>query len=241
MEAERSGPAPAEPRVGLGLAVAVVTAAVLLALVVVGAVVALDNDRLASGPPRNPPSVPAESYTLDVAGRELRYQELAVTLPGAPFTCAPPVDPPPAVLRGYVVCEAPVHPNYNKAGDDWYAEAGIGLPGDELVDPTDLRATANTVFRTLADGFYADTVHPQVKNKKGGEVGDLAPSEAYVVYGDVFVRTAGLRTASDRLFVLVVRLASGQHAFFFSVKPADASDAVTKAAQASFGTLKTSR
>ena len=235
------GPSPTEPRVRLGVAVAVVTAAVLLALVVVGAVIRLDADRLASGPARNPPSVPAESSTLDVQGHELRYQELRVTLPGTPFSCSPPADPPPSALLGYVSCEALVHPNYNKAGYDWTAEAGVGLPGDDLVNPTDLRATANTVFSTLADGFYTEAVHPQVKNRKGGPVSDYAPTEAYLVYGDVFVRTPGLATASDRLFVLVVRLASGQHAFFFSVKPADASKAVTEAAQASFTTLATHR
>ena len=236
-----AGPPPGEPRVRLGVAVAVVTAAVLLALVVVGTVITLDADRLPSGPARNPPSVPAESSTLDVQGHELRYQELRVTLPAIPFSCSPPADPPPSALQGYVTCEALVHPNYNKAGDDWSAEAGIGLPGDDLVNPTDLRATANTVFSTLTDGFYTKTVHPQVRNRKGGTVSDFAPTDAYLVYGDVFVQAPGLATASDRLFVLVVRLASGQHAFFFSVKPADASKAVTQAAQASFTSLSTHR
>lgn len=238
-----AAPLPGEPQVGLPVAVAVVLAAVLLALVVIGAVVSVQPDRVGGGPALAPPAAPVDTYRFSIdRSRRLTYAELTVVLPGAPFTCTPQKDPPPVGLLAFVSCDAPVHPDYDAAGHDWSAVAGVAVAGDAMVDRSDLHRTADQVFEALQTAFYPADNHPVVKKKTGFVVDDVAPAgSAYAVYADVQVRSPGLKTDHDRLLVIVIRLTSGQHVVYFSDRPTDASPAVTNALRATLTSVSAKR
>lgn len=215
-----------------------VTATVVLALVAISAVLRMDGDQLRAGPALAPPVAPRSTFDIDPVTRRLSYAELSSTLPGPPFRCHPPQRPAPPRYRTLVTCTAPVHPNYNAAGDDWTALVGAAIPDASLVDPNDLKLTTDNLFNDLRSGFFGSDLKPKVTRRTGFAPEDVGrPGATYVVYGDVTVTSRGLPTKSDRLLVIVFRLADGQHVCYFSDRPNDVTKAVRAASQAALTSI----
>lgn len=120
------GPSPPADRVPVPLAVAIVVAAVLGALVVVGSVVQLSQQRLPSGPPRDPPAptAPVSGVQLGPGPLEASVGPLAITLPDAPYVCQsyPPKLPP--TFTSAAVCGVAIHRKYD-GEKNWFANAGL--------------------------------------------------------------------------------------------------------------------
>lgn len=230
-------PVAAEPRVGLPLAVAVVTGALLAGVLAVAAVVSASAERLPSGPAVPPPTpsavVPVVSY--DVAARTASVAELRLVLPGAPYTCGTAGQPQQPTFSSVLLCAAPVHENY-RGSADWTATTGIGVVPEALTVPDDPKATADRVFGSLRGQFFAGQrteVHKLVAERFAA-----APEGAGIaVSGEVHYTVAGVPSRYDRVVVLVVELADGGYGVWFSSRPEDTPEATLAVLDTSIGTL----
>jgi len=234
--------APVQPAAGpvvrLPVAVLAVLTTVVVALLAVALVVRLDADRLPLGPPRDPPPAPAEATDFSVDGaRTARFQELSLTLPGAPFGCGGG-QAPPTGFTAYVGCSHVVHRDYNAAGDDWSALSGVLLVGDDLVTAGDLGTTTKAVFDALVPQLYSAGDRYSLSKVSDGGVRLAVPADRVGSrLANVDVRKQGLDTPYDRLAVVVVRLESGRCVAFFSDFPHDGGTAALQAVTTSLNTI----
>ncbi len=156
---DAAAPSPASPggpRVRLPLAVLVVVAAVVMSLLVVGAVVWISTPRLSTGPAVDPPAPVTVSTRVDYdpGSRAAAVEQVRMVLPAMPYGCEPEGAKPP-IFTSVVMCNAVVHDNYNSAGEDWFATIGIGvLPKDQVAGT--LSDTATQLFDTLRVAFFTD-------------------------------------------------------------------------------------
>ena len=231
-----------EDTVRLPVAVLAVLATVVAALLVVALVVRLDADRLPSGPPHDPPALAPASSRMMVDGREVTFQELKVTLPGAPFRCEPDLPSLPTGFTQLAACQSTVHENYDGKGHGWAAVTGVALVDDAIVRPGDLTTTTSSVFDAVMAFSFSPTDRPTLKKEAQGPATIPAPvGSAYSRQADVHVRLNGLPTPYDRLVVVVVALQSGRHVAFFSDFPHDGSKEALRAVVASVSSLSAQR
>ncbi|SDR68824.1 hypothetical protein SAMN04488543_0045 [Friedmanniella luteola] len=130
--------------------------------------------------------------------------------------------PQPALptFTSVMICNAPVHADYDADGSDWSATTGIGLVPDALVTRGDLQGTAAAVFASLRDQFFAGqetTVEKAVRQSWDGS--RTGSSEARTA--EIHYTVPGVPSRYDKTSVLVVELQSGGHAFWFSSRPDD--------------------
>jgi hypothetical protein len=93
-----------------------------------------------------------------VDGREVRFQELEVTLPGAPFRCGPDVPSLPSGFTQLAACQSTVHQDYD----------GKGTPYDRLVVVVVALRSGRHV------GFFSDFPHDGSKDALQAVVASVA-------------------------------------------------------------------
>lgn len=233
-------PAPEESDglVRMPLAVALVVGTLLLAVVAVGAVASATTRGLPSGPAVPPPTRSAGSQvTYNPGSRAASVQDLKVTLPGAPYVCENGPGPALPSFDSVVVCNAPVHENYD--GDaDWSATTGVGVLPASLVVRGDAKATGDRAFASLRGQFFRDTT--TTVTKRVAQPTDLAPAgRSVVVSGQVNYTVPGVPSRYDRLLLVVVALSDDRYGIVFSSRPDDTSKAVLTALDASLATVTT--
>lgn len=246
---ETQAPAPSEPappdpapppsdRVPVPLAVAIVIAAVLASLVVVGSAVQLSQQRLPTGPPRDPPSptAPATGVRLGPGPLDASVGQLVVTLPDAPYVCQsyPPKLPP--TFPNTATCGVAVHPNYN-GKNDWYANAGLAQIPPALTVPGDPVATGEQVLESFAAQFYRGQ-RPTWENRSSRPYATPSVPEATLLTGELHIRVAKLPTRYDQVELVLVALSEDRYAAYFAGTPNDAPAAVRTALDASLASLR---
>ncbi len=234
-----AGPVPHEgPGVRVPLAVAVVLGAVLVAVVAVGAVVSASAERLPSGPAVTPPSPTAARASLAWQPDDnlATIGELRVVLPAAPYACSPEVTALSPTFTDFVGCSTVVHEDYDDEDGVWSATTGVGLVPDDLVVEDDLKRTADQVFASLRGQFYSGT--KTTVRKLVASPTDRAPvGRSILVSGDIGYAIDGLPSRYDRTLVVVVLLADGTHAAWFSSRPDDTPAKAVEVLDASVATL----
>jgi len=231
-------PEPRRDGIAVPWAIGLIVAGLVLALVVVGAVIALDSDRMPSGtavapPPRNPKPVVA---LLDRQFGQYVAGPVRVKLAGAPFDCFGKTSIPASADPGYL-CWLGIHEQYKK-GWSWYARITFGVLSEGQVVPGDLRATTDNVLdRLIADGFKGVRVDPRLT---AGPRPDLvvAPDEAMMLSGSVGYRVPNLPSTSSAVTIIVIRhAASGKHVVLCADRPNDLSQAGVAAMEAMITSL----
>lgn len=233
------GPGPHEgPGVRVPLAVALVVGAVLVAVVGVGAVVSASAERLPSGPAVAPPSpTPARARLVWQPDDNLAtVGELRVVLPADPYTCSPSVTTLAPTFDDFVGCSVVVHEDYDGDDGDWTASTGVGLVPDDLVVEDDLKATADRVFSSLRRQSFSET-KTTVRDLVASPTDRAPTGRSLLVSGEVAYRVDGLASRYDRVLVVVVQLADGTHAAWFSSRPDDTPAAALEVLDASIATL----
>jgi hypothetical protein len=226
-------PPPAEARVRRPLAVVIVVSAVIVGIMVVGLAIRLDADRLPTGPPLPPPSPTPVGLQYDKDSREASYENVAVTLAGAPYLCATEPEPM-GPFDDAVPCSFTVHEFYS-GSHSWQAETGFALVPGSLAVTGDARASARAVFdRLLSDAYPRDAKVSKLEVAPYG-----ASAGAAVLSARIGVAVPKLPTTYDAAVVVVLTAQDGQLVSFYSLKPNDAGADALKAVQASASTLTT--
>jgi hypothetical protein len=230
-------PEPAEPGVRLPLAVALVVGALVLATAAVGAVVSASAQRLPSGPALPPPTPSAVRPVVqyDPVSRTASVAALRWVPPVAPYACAADAQPRRPAFDELLLCAAPVHDDYAGA-DDWSASTGLGVVGPTLSVPGDPKATADKVFGALRGQFFAGQ-RTEVRQLVAQRFDGAPDGTATAVSGEVHYEVEGLPSEYDRLVVLVVELADGGYATWFSSRPDDTPASTLTVLDASIATL----
>jgi hypothetical protein len=231
-----TGPAPSgSPHVRTPAAVAIVVAALLIGLVVVGAVVKLSANTLSTGPALAPPtptsSTPPIGY--DTGTRLATYANLQVTLPGAPYECAPAPQPSLPSFSTSLSCDALVHEEF-QPGRSWYASAGLAVVSTGVSVPSDPKTTGQRELESVRSQTYGSdkaTLSAVTAQRAQGF------ANAYFVSGKISYEIKGLPSRSDKVALVVVQLDAAQ-VVWFSVRPIDSSKATLSALEASLNTLK---
>lgn len=229
----------AEPRIPTPLAVTIIVGAVILGLVVVGAVVWLSEPRLSTGPAVAPPPPVSNTSVVEYDGRSrvAQVQEMRVEFPEPPYECESMSAAKPPLFTSLRTCNAVIHQDYNKQGDDWYANFGIAVLSPSLVVPGDLQATSDRVYQQLLDVVFANQ-RTTIKKRMASPI-DIAPTgKAITVSSEVHYSVAGLSSTYDRMFIVVVELADGEHAVCYSVRPSDTPKATLDVLNRSLITLR---
>ena len=228
-------PPPAEPRVRRPLAVVTVVVAVIVGIMVVGLAIGLDGDRLPTGPALPPPSPTPVGLQYDQDSREAWYQNVQVTLAGAPYLCATEPEPM-GPFDDAVPCSFTVHEFYS-GSHSWKAETGFALVPDTLAVSGDAQASARAVFNRLLSDAYPK----EAKVSKLEVAPYAAAAGAAVLSARINVAVPKLPTTYDAAVVVVLTAQDGQQVSFYSLKPNDAGEDALKAVQASASTLTTTR
>lgn len=209
-------------RIPLPLAVVVVVGAVILGLITIGAVVWASEPRLSTGPAAAPPEAAQAGPVVahDGVTRQASVEEMRVVLPSEPYECESGSGPKPPLFTSAATCNALVHENYNAAGDDWSANFGLAVLAPDQVVPDDVVDTAGQVFDRLVDQAYAGQ-QVTVKNREPAilDIAERGRSATFV--GEVHYDVPGLSSRYDRMVVIVVKLAGGDWAVCFSMRPDD--------------------
>jgi hypothetical protein len=227
-----------DQRVPTPLAVAIIVGAVILGLVVVGAVVWLSEPRLSTGPAVAPPprTSSASEVSYDARTRVANVQELRVELPRPPYECTSGAEAAPPTFTSLRTCDAPIHMNYNKQGDDWYASLGMAVVSPSLVVPGDLQATGDQVYAKMRAAFFGG--HETTLRKRSSGPLDIAPpGKALSISSEVHYSVPGVSSSYDRMLLVVVELADGEYAICYSVRPNDTPKATLDVLNASLNTL----
>ena len=229
----------ADQTVKLPVAVAATLATIVLALIAVGAVVALSADRPLTGPSVDPPAGPKTPVVVyDYMTRVATVQELTFTAPGAPYSCTSYLEPQPPVFASLASCDVPVHPNYGGQGVDWASVAGLGPLSPSMVAAGDLNATADRAFDGLLGQFYARD-RPTITRREREPVTGIAPEgKAVQINARVNVRIKGLATHYDKILLVVFELQSGSYAAWFGLAPNDMAKPTKAVLLTSLNTLK---
>jgi hypothetical protein len=228
----------ADQTVKLPAAVAITLATIVLALIAVGAVVALSADRPLTGPSVDPPAGPKTPVVVyDYVSRIAKVQELTFTAPGAPYSCTSYLEPQPPVFASLASCDVPVHPNGGQ-GVDWASVAGLGPLSPSMVAAGDLDATADRAFDGLLGQFYARD-RPTITRREREPVTGIAPQgKAVQINARVNVRIKGLATHYDKILLVVFELKGGSYAAWFGLAPNDLPAATRAVLLTSLNTLK---
>lgn len=227
-----------ERQVPLPLAVLIIVGALVLSVVAVGTVVWLSTPRLSTGPAVAPPartSAGGSTVELD-AGTRASIHELHVELPRPPYACGPEAVASPPAFSSARTCDALVHPQNNPRGSDWYAGFGIGVISPTLVVPGDLRRTGDQVFDRLRERMF--TNEPTTLRKRTTGPIDIAPAgKAIAISAEVHYAVPGLSSSYDRMLLIIIELADGEHAACYSVRPNDTPKTTLNVLNASLNTL----
>ncbi len=218
----------------------IIVAAVLLGLVVVGAVVWISEPRLSTGPAVAPPPRTSNASVVEYQPRTgtAAVQEMRLDVPRTPYACSRDASQAPPVFTSLRTCQALVHENYNNHGDDWYASFGMAVVSPALVVPGDLPATADQVYDQMIGLFFAG--QPTNLKKRSASPTDVAPpGKSVSISSEVHYAVDGLSSSYDRMLLVVVELANGEHAVCFSVRPDDTPQATLNALNGSLNTLVT--
>ncbi|MCW2810936.1 MAG: hypothetical protein JWP61_1394 [Friedmanniella sp.] len=224
------------PRLSWPVAVLIVGAVAVVCLLALAGVTAWSTPRLASGPAVPPPAptvdLPRVRWNLDT--QQATIGEARVTLPFSPYGCAPAPEAKPPQFTSVIRCSALVHRDYNAAGDDWYAEAGFGIPAPDLVGE-DVQTTADRMFDALRRAAYAGQT-TTVRQRKVVTL-PLPRDEAVAVTGEVHYDLPGLPSHADRLVVLALQRGPDR-AVVYSVRPDDSSKALVDALNAALDSVR---
>lgn len=218
---------------------AIIAATVLLGLVVVGAVVWISEPRLSTGPAVAPPAPTSNASVVDYQPRDrtASVQEMRVELPRAPYACGSEAGEAPPVFTSVRTCTALVHENYNTRGDDWYASFGMAVVSPTLVVPGDLEATGDRVYDQMMGLFFAGQ-QTTIEKRSTAPV-EIAPTGKSVsISSEVLYSIDGLSSSYDRMLLVIVELANGEHAVCYSVRPDDAPKATLNALNGALDTLQ---
>jgi hypothetical protein len=229
---------PGERRVPVPLAVLILVGTLLLSVVVVGAVVWVSTPRLSTGPAvaPPPPSSTTSTVELDEKTQTATVQEMRVQLPEVPYECSPDAAESPPIFPSARTCNALVHPNYDSRGHDWYASFGIAVVSPSLVVQGNLRATGDQVYEALRGRLFPS--EPTTLKKRSTGPLDIAPAgKAIAISSEVHYAVPGLSSSYDRMLLIVVELADGEHAVCYSVRPNDTPKATLAALNGSLNTL----
>lgn len=234
-----AAPLPAEPLVRLPVAVAVVVGVSLVAVVAVGAVVSASAQGVPSGPAAAPPPRSAtRAISYDPSTRAASVGRLRLTLAGSPYVCDTSAGAAPPSFETAVVCNAPVHPDYDGRHHDWTATSVVGVVPAALVTAGDLEATGRKVFGSVRGQFFSRETTKVTRLT--AQPADLGPGgQAMVVSGEVHYDVPHVASRYDRLLVVVVALADGTHAVVVSSRPDDSGAGVQRTLQASLDSLTT--
>jgi uncharacterized protein DUF2510 len=230
-------PDPADRVVGLPAAAAIIVSGILLAIIAVGAIISLTQDRPLSGPAVPPPprSEAALAVRYDDASRAATVEELKVVLPSAPFACGSPQELA-GLFDSAVSCGVTVHADYGKDKSDWGASAGIGLLEAERDSELALRELlASAASDVLKRNYEVDDI--TIKKAKNRPSAVAPAGRARVVTAELHVSYPGLPTEYDAMRVTVVRLAAGRHVVWWGLVPEDSPEAVRSAVAASAASL----
>ena len=206
----------------------------VLALLTVGATVQLTGRVVGSGPAVAPPPRTAPPWVQhDAATGRATVQELAVTLPRAPWTCDPPAEIYP--FDSVVLCTRLIHRDY-QGSEDTYAIVGVGLVSEFSTTPGDLKKTGETVFGALRRGFFSRTT-TTLRNYVSGPT-DLGPTDRVLALSaELDYDVDGLPSSYDHGLLVLTRLDGGDHAGYFSFRADDAPAPTRKAVQAAYASL----
>jgi hypothetical protein len=224
--------------VKLPVAVAITLATVVLALIAVGAVVALSADRPLTGPAVAPPAAAkALVVVYDARTRVAAIQELKVTTPATPFSCTSSEEAQPPTFTSLVACDVTVHENYNAQGSDWTSMTGLGPLSSAMVSGDDLDATADRAFDGVIGEFYP-TDRPTITKRAHESVTGISPKgKAVLVSARANVKIKGLPTHYDKVVLVVFQLQSGSYAAWLGIAPNDLASATRAVLQTSLNTL----
>ena len=234
--AEQPNPGVAEPPnrgVAVPAAVGLVVAAVVAVLVVVGLVVSLTEDRLPTGPALAPPDAPLAAVSFDSSNRQARYVDVLVRMPADPYTCPSQPDAVPPLLTSGILCNAPVHRDY-EGTSDWSATAGFGAVADDRAGAT-AAATAKSVFaafRTVGFGSRKTTL-----TQPDTDQVDLDGHQVALISGNIGYSVPGVPSTFDRVLVIALPLDDGGYAVYFSSRPNDTPKTTLDVLNASINTL----
>ena len=174
----------------------------------------------------------------DASSRTASIEELQLVLPAAPYVCDTTPRSALPTFRSLVVCNAPVHEDYDEDGSDWSATTGLGLVPDSLVVEDSLQLTAAKVFAALRGQFFAgqETTEekPQRQSWDGAPAGESEARTAEIHYA-----VDGVPSRYDRTSVLVVALEDGGYGIWFSSRPDDTPEATLAALDASLAGMTT--
>ena len=233
---EQPSPAATEqPSRGVAVpaAVGMVVAAVVAVLVVVGLVVSLTEDRLPTGPALPPPPAAAPEVSFDAPTRIVRYAQVTTRMPGTPYVCPETPDSTPPLLSSGIICQAPVHPDY-EGTSDWTATAGFGSVAEGLKGAT-AEATARAFFDTFRSvGFDNRTT---TLTKVTTDQADLGGHQVALISGNIGYTVPGVPSTYDRVLVIVLPLDDGDYAVYFSSRPDDTPKATLDVLNASIDGL----
>ena len=230
--------AAAEPTVGLPVAVAVVVGTLLVAVVGLGAVARVSEDRLPSGPALAPPAAAAAApLTFDPATRAASVGELQVMLPGPPYTCSSRPEPFTPAFASVLLCSTAVHEDIDGRGGDWSATAGAGILATDVVVAGDVQQTADQVFAAVRSRFFAQQ-QTTVTNLGTQPTGLTAAARSTIVTGEVRYRVPGVPSRYDRVVVVVVALADGRYAAVVSARPEKTPTATLDVLDASLASIR---
>lgn len=221
-------------RVRRSTAIAIMAAAVVLGVALVGLVVRLGADRLPTGPALPPPSPTPAGLQFDAETRKASYENVSVTLAGDPYYCA---DKPASMgpFDQAAACSYLVHKDYS-GSSSWSADTGFALVPGALAVAGDPEGSARAVFQQSLSLAYPESA--KVSELK---VGPLASSsDAAVLSAHVNVSVPKLPTSYDVVVIAVLTAKDDQQVVFYSFKPNDAGDQALHALQESADTLLTS-
>jgi hypothetical protein len=229
-------PNPADRVVRLPAAAAIVVSVVLLAVIAVGAIVSITEDRPLTGPPVDPPPPPGlAKIAYDPATRKVSFEEMHFIAPAAPFACDPGAREVSGVFTSVFSCHAVVHRNYDKKNSDWTAEVTMGRLDDRRQIGGNLASFAWSMAEVVAQSYPTKVT---VKNQKTQRLVRIAPDDkAVLLSAELQVSVPNLPTTHDRLALAVFELQSGQHVVWFSLLPNDSPKDVVKARTDAAGTV----
>lgn len=222
----------------LPLAVLVIVGAVILAVVIVGAVVWAASPRLPSGPEIAPPApgvAGGSTVDYDSATRTASVDELRVMLPGAPYTCQPDATANPPLFTSVRSCSTVIHADYNGKGDDWQALFAVAAVGDSEVVPGNLTKTADRVYQQMVELYFADQ-QTTIKNRSSGPLDIAEPGKALSTSSEIHYEVEGVPSTYTRMLMAMVQLSDGSYAVCFSLRTDDTPKATLDVLNAALAT-----
>jgi hypothetical protein len=220
----------------LSVGIAVVVAAIVLAIVVLGEPTA---PTLTPPEPVNatesvaPSAAPTALPSFDRSSRKFEMNGLRLTLPAAPYTLTQ-LDVAALGSPG-VDGDATVHKDYDGKGNSWYATVMAGQV-DSNLSGANINQTADKIMSMLVSSTFGDS-KITVKNQRKSTLTKNLPRPARIVTADLHYKVHGLHSSYDHFSLLVVKGSSGGYMAFVSSRPNDASPKIKKAIQDSINTI----